>query len=173
MSRVITVLTCVLLFAVRSAAAQTNSEIQSTVKSGMRVAIVDDEGREIEGRVDTVSDRSLLVRAKKDRKEIPFDSIVRIERPDGVANGALTGLFVGVALGLIGGFADGQGTSRQPTFALISALGNGVICTGLGTAIDAMFNHRRTLYQRGGEPQTRVTPIVGRHAAGAALSLTW
>jgi hypothetical protein len=170
MARLITVTLCVLVVTVHTATAQT---IQSVVKPGTRVAVVDAEGREIEGRVDTVSDQSLLVRVKKERKEIPFDSIVRIERPDGVKNGALTGLFVGIGLGLLGGFADDQGVGRQPTFAFISALGNGVICAGLGTGIDAMFNHRRTLYQSGGEPQTRVTPIVGRHAAGAALSVTW
>jgi hypothetical protein len=170
MIRTITVLTCVLVAAVHSASAQT---IQSVVKPGARIAIVDDDGREIEGRVDTVSDTSLVVRVKKQRQEIPFDSIVRIEHPDSVKNGALTGLVVGIGLGLLGGFADDQGKGRQPTFAIISSLGNGVICAGFGTAIDALFNHRRTLYQRGDGPHTRVTPIVGRHAAGAALSLTW
>jgi hypothetical protein len=169
MIRTTTVLACVLAVAVHTASAQ---PIQSAVKNGLRVTVVDDQGREIDGRIEKVSDTSLLVRVKKDRQEIPFDSIVRIERPDGLKNGALTGLFVGIGLGLLGGFADDQGTGRQPGFAFISALGNGVICGSLGTAIDAMFNHRRTLYQRGGVSQTRVTPIIGPHAAGAALSMT-
>jgi hypothetical protein len=170
MVRLITVASCALVLTAYSASAQT---IQSSVKNGLRVTVVDDQGREIDGRIEKVSDTSLLVRVKKDRQEIPFDSIVRIERPDGLKNGALTGLFVGIGLGLLGGFADDQGSGRQPGFAFISALGNGVICGSLGTAIDAMFNHRRTLYQRGGVSQTRVTPILGPHAAGAALSLTW
>jgi hypothetical protein len=170
MIRRITITACLLVAISVSAAAQT---IESAVKSGMHVAVVDDQGREIDGRVESVSDKALLVRVKKDRKEIPLDSIVRIEHPDRLKNGALTGLFVGIGLGFLGGFADDQGYGRQPVFAIVSALGNGVICAGLGTGIDAMINRRRTLYQRGGEPQTRVAPIVGRHAAGAALSFSW
>ncbi len=170
MIRLTIVSSCVFAFTVQSAAAQA---ISTVVRSGMPAAIVDDHGREVEGRVDSVSDHAVRVRVKKERREIPFDSIVRIERTDGLKNGALTGLCLGVGVGIVGGFADNQGRRHRSNFVFVSALGNGIIWTGLGTAVDAMINLRRTLYVRNGDAQTRVTPIIGQRMAGVALSLTW
>ena len=170
MNRTIIVLTCLLVVPVHSAVAQ---DIPAVVKVGTTVSVIDDQGREIKGRVDSASDRALRVLVKKDRREIPFDSIVRIEKPDGVKNGALAGLLVGVSLGIMGGFVDGQGSGRRGNFVVISAIGNGIIWAGLGTGIDAMINTRRTLYERGSESHARITPMIGPRAVGAAVSVNW
>jgi hypothetical protein len=177
MTRSLAVAPCVMLLSTlvsSPALAQTSgTTIPAVAKVGMHVSIVDDQGDEVEGRIDNVSDRAVRIIVKKDRKEIPLDSIVRIERPDGVKNGAMIGLGIGIGMGLTAGFADRQSWNRQPGFVTISVIGNGLVWTGLGTMFDAMINHRRTLYERGGRSQARVTPVVGRGTAGAAVSLTW
>ncbi len=80
---------------------------------------------------------------------------------------------MGVSLGIMGGFADGQGSGRRANFVVVSAIGNGIICAGLGTAIDAMINTRRTLYERGSESHARISPMIGPRSVGAAVSVTW
>ena len=170
MIRRITISACLLVATSVSAAAQ---DIPAVVKVGTTVSVIDDHGCEIKGRVDSASDRALHLLVKKDRREIPFDSIVRIEKPDGVKNGALAGFLVGVSLGIMGGFVDGQGSGRRANFIVVSAIGNGIIWTGLGTAIDAMINTRRTLYERGSESHARITPMVGPRTVGAAISVNW
>jgi hypothetical protein len=155
-------------------AAQTSSaSIPETVKTGMNVSVVDDQGRKIDGRVDGVSEHAVRVSVRGEIKEIPIDQIVRIDRPDSIKNGALIGLGIGVGLGLIGGAADPQGRNQRGRFLFWSAVGNGVILTGLGTLIDAVFDNRRTLYERGGRIQVRVSPVVERGVRAVAVAFNW
>ena len=68
---------------------------------------------------------------------------------------------------------DPQGGGQRGGFVVVSTIGNSVICTALGIGLDALFDHRRTLYVRGGHAQARVAPLLGHGARGAALSLSW
>ena len=139
------------------------------VATGTKVSVVDDRGTRTEGRVQEISDRSLRLAIGKAMTDIPLDQIVRIERPDTVRNGALTGLAIGLGLGLIATATDPEGGA----IAVTRTLGNGLICAGLGALIDAAFDRRKTLYERGSSAQTTLAPVVGRHSGGLAVSIEW
>jgi hypothetical protein len=137
------------------------------------VSVVDERGVKTDGRVAAVSDDAIRVSVGAVSEEIPVTRIVRIEELDSLRNGALSGLVLGVSFGVLGGVAGGDQHHGRGTAVLVSTIGNGIIWTALGTAIDAIFDHRRTLYQRGGHGQTRVTPVVAPGVRGATVSVAW
>ena len=104
-------------------------------------------------------------------EDIPLDRIVRIDEPDSLRNGALAGLGIGLAVGTFGAVLS-SGANIEPEWLLAGIGYQTVAWTLLGTGIDAMFNNRRTLYERGGRLQARVSPVVGRGVRGAAVSVT-
>jgi len=140
--------------------------IPPTVEKGVHVEIVDDTGATFSGRVQDVSNDSVRLAIRGGTTDISVARIVRIERPDTVKNGALTGLGIGVMLGVAGSVSD-------PRVMVWRIAGNGVICAGIGALIDAAVNGRKTLYQRGPRPQAHLTPIVGRRSGGVAASIEW
>jgi hypothetical protein len=105
--------------------------------------------------------------------DIPIDRIVRIERPDSLKNGALIGLGLGLGSGAIGAFIERRNRGRLGHAMVLNAIGNGVIWTALGTAMDAMVDNRRTLFRRGGGTQTRVSPVIDRGVRAVELSVIW
>ena len=155
-----------LLFSSPVAKAQT---IPPAVKPGLKVSVTDQRGASVEGRVQEVSDRFVRLSVKGRVRDIPVEEVVRIERPDTVKNGALIGFGVGVSSGLVAIAFDPHGGA----LAVSRTLGNGVVCAGIGALIDAAMDSRRTLYQRGPGPQTRLHPVIGRHVRGVAATVEW
>ena len=155
------------------AVAQTSgTRLADAVVTGMKVSVVDDAGRRIEGRVLEHSQESIWLSRDGSSQEIPIDRIVRIDKPDSLKNGALVGLGIGLAVGTFGAVLSSSG-NIEPEWMLAGIAYQTVAWTLLGTGIDAMFNNRRTLYERGGRLQARVSPVVGRGVRGAAVSLAW
>ena len=150
----------------------TGTRLADAVTTGMKVSVVNDDGRRVEGRVVEHSQESLWLSLDGSSQEIPIDRIVRIDKPDSLKNGALVGMGVGLALGAVGVAASQIYNPDAGLIALVIAW-NGVSGALLGTGIDAVFNNRRTLYERGGRLQARVSPVVGRGVRGAAVSLAW
>ena len=150
----------------------TGTRLADTVTTGMKVSVVNDDGRRVEGRVVEHSQESLCLSLDGSSQEIPIDRIVRIEKPDSLKNGALVGLGIGLAVGTLGAVLSSSG-NIEPEWMLAGIAYQTVAWTLLGTGIDAMFNHRRTLYERGGRLQARVSPVVGHGVRGAAVSLAW
>jgi hypothetical protein len=162
-----------ILVAPSIAIAQTGGmRLDDVVTTGMKVSVVDDDGRRIEGRVLEHSQESLRLALNGSSQEIPIDRIVRIDKPDSLKNGALAGLGVGLAIGTLGAILP-HGGNLEPEWVLAGITYHAVAFTLLGTGIDAMFNNRRTLYERGGRLQTRVSPVIGRGVRGAAVSVSW
>jgi hypothetical protein len=155
-------------------AAQTSNErIPDVVKKGLAVSIIDDDGRQIDGRVEGISEEAIRVSVRKTSEEVPLSKIVRIDRPDGLRNGTLVGLGFGLtSSAIMVGFAT-QADNAQWGVVLASSAMNIVAYTLLGTGIDALINNRRTLYERGRRAQARLSPVVGGGARGASVSLTW
>ena len=138
------------LLASSPAIAQTTGErIPDVVKTGQRVSIIDDEGRQVDGRVEGTSEEAIRVALRKGTQEIPVARIVRIDRPDSLRNGTYIGLGIGLATStILVGFAT-QADNPQWGVVAASCAYNVVAYTLLGTGIDAMFNNRRTLFERG------------------------
>ena len=152
-----------------SSAPAAEQAIPATVRSGLKVAVVDERGASIEGRVQEVSDRFVRLAVRGHSRDIPIDEIVRIERPDTVKHGARIGLGIGMGTGLIATIADPQGGG-----VLVSrVLGNGLVCAGIGALIDAAQDHRRTLYERGARPRARLRPVIGRQVRAMAAIVEW
>jgi hypothetical protein len=144
--------------------------LPDSVRPGVKVEIVDEAGGSVEGRLQEVSAQGVRLSTRRGITDVPVETIVRIARPDGIKNGALIGLAVGVGLGIVGAsnYAEGD------TAVLVSqTLGNGLVCAGIGALLDAAVDTRRTLYQRGPRRQTRVMPLIGPGAGGLAASITW
>ena len=165
-------LTLALLSVPAAAAAGQAERIADIVQAGQQVLIVDDQGRGLEGRVELASAAVVRVSTRAGTEDVATDRIVRIEKPDGLKNGTLIGLGVGLGLGVVGAtLVHGEGAqSGQVAAAIVS---NALACTLLGTGIDAVFNNRRTLYERGRRLQTRVAPVVRSGVRAAVVAVTW
>ena len=87
-------------FACSPMSAQTDgNRIRASVKDGQTVRITDDQGRELQGKIDTMTADGISMRVNGKLADVPYERIVRIDRPDDtLKNGALIGLGVGAAL---------------------------------------------------------------------------
>lgn len=166
------------------AAAQPASDARrAPIAQGDRVRVTDESGRTITARIAAISDFGLTLQDGSKRTEIPYPSIVKIDRPrDGVWTGALAGFAIGAGLGLIGIAAEEDidraclpeewfcGASfGPPASAVVLMLGG--IGAGIGTGIDALIGGKKTLYERGRKLQ--VAPVVGRRGAAARVTVAW
>ena len=167
------VFTLAILVSPAVAVAQTTAtRLAGAVTTGMKVSVVKDDGRRVEGRVIEHSQESLRLSLNGSSQEILVNRIVRIDKPDSLKNGALTGLGIGLTIGALGAILPQSG-NLETKWVLAGVAYQSVAWTLLGTGIDAMFNNRRTLFERGEYLQARVSPVVGRGVRGAAVSVTW
>lgn len=150
------------------------------LKEGQSVEVIDDQGREIKGKVGAMS--LVTVRLVRDgmTTEIPLDRIMQISRPpDSLANGALIGLAGGAAFGILGSTV---GTSDcdyygpcygGAGFVIGSALIFGGIGAGVGVGVDALIRRDRVMYRRDTGVQTRLAPVVAPGVKGAMVAMRW
>jgi hypothetical protein len=165
--------------------AQTGAEnIRARVKDGQKVSITDDQGQEFKGRISTLSTDGLRILVDGKSADVPYDRIVRIDRPnDSLANGALIGFGVGAALGLTAiAYEDQRDCDPLAAFDCSDPTAGGyaagtLLLGGLGTAvgvgIDALIHRHREIYRRGGGAHATVAPALGRSVLGAVVSVTW
>jgi len=153
-------------------------EIRGHVKDGQKVSVTDEQGREFKGRAALGPDL-LTIASGSVKNDVPYQQIVRIDRKDGLKNGALIGLAVGAALG-VGLVQDGSDCDPVVIGCGDPGAGNyvaaGLVLAGLGSAIgvgiDALIGGDRTVYRRG-DTRVRVVPSVSRGGATAALTISW
>ena len=87
------VLVCGFLGVAGHAAAQgVDARHLPELKHGESLSIVDEDGRRIDGRFVDLSADSITVRRRRGPEQIRIDRVVRIEKPDSLANGAWIGL---------------------------------------------------------------------------------
>jgi hypothetical protein len=137
----------------------------------------------VQGRIETLAPDSLVLLTKdRQHRDVPYASIVRIDRPhDTVANGALTGLASGAILGLIAVLAE-ENTICNPQGcyerfspgppAIVAVPVFGGIGAGIGVAIDALVRRDPTLFRRG-DSRVMLAPSLGRGVRGLRLSVQW
>lgn len=171
--RAVPILIATLLCTTPSIAQVTDGQrVSQVLKDGLIVSIVDDAGVQIEGRVDTFSEQMVRISRSGRSIDIPVDRIVRIVRPDGVANGALTGFGVGFGMVYFVRARANPGRDCHRCWFQF-AVGQGLLAAGIGAAIDASFDNTEVLYTRGRRARTRIAPIVARGDRGAAISVSW
>ena len=164
-----------------AASAETDAaEIRRRVKDGQKIFIVDDQGRELKGRIAELRADALTLLVGRHRTDVPYDRIVRIDRPrDGVSDGALTGLGIGAGLGLILAVAaaatddSGWGSPNPADVARIATLVLGGIGAGIGLGLDAAIRHETNLYRRQGATRISLSPALGRSRGSVAILVSW
>ncbi len=166
------------------ATAQTTAAaIRSTTKEGQKVSVTDDQGREFKGRISRLTAGSLSLLGSKTSTDIPYDQIVRIDRPhDGLGNGALIGFGVGAALGLASmayedtrscdpmAFWDCSDPSAG-SYAAVSMIMGG-LGAAVGVGIDALVHRDAALYHRG-NTRIALAPALGHGKRAAMVSVSW
>ena len=186
MTRTCWVMTIVLiaLLAATSANAQTGSQrIADLLKANQRISVIDEAGREIDGRVDGIGHDSFGLMIDGRRIDMRFDDVVRIDHPkDGLGNGAWIGFAVGagstlLSLALNPVCKGVEGPCSRPSFGMSAwaIAGTGAAGAGVGAAIDALIRREPTIYTRGARPRAivDVAPAVGRGMRGAVVSVSW
>ncbi len=173
-----------ILFTSSAALAQTDTEkIRARVKQGQKVSITDDQGNEVKGRIGAMTADGLTMLVDEKSADVPYDRIVRIDRPnDSLGNGALIGFGAGAALGLAAIAAEEDSQCEAGGLYCGDPTGGGyvagmLVLGGLGTAvgvgIDALIHRDREIYRRGGGALARVAPVLGHGRRGAVVSVTW
>jgi hypothetical protein len=148
--------------------------LRDVLKPGLEVTVIEDDGRRIDGKVAAVLSDAVRVTSHRHSQTLALDRIVRVEHPDDVQDGALSGLAFGVTMGVIGGALIG-GPGHRLQGAILNTAGSAPVYAAIGMAFDALVDHRETLYERGGagHAHVAVAPIVGHHARGAAFTWSW
>jgi hypothetical protein len=161
--------------------AQTDAdEIRRRVKEGQKIVMVDDQGRELTGRVGELRADALILLVGRNSTDVPYERILRIDRPrDRLWDGALTGFGIGAGLGLLAPFviaANNDSAWSGPSasyVALFTAPLFGGIGAGIGVGLDALIRREPNLYRRQGGSRISWSPALGRERRGVAFSVSW
>jgi hypothetical protein len=144
------VLLAVLLPAVASAqpapVEQTPGVFGPGVKAGSRVFVIDWAGAEREGEVRSAGSEGLELDERGSRSTIARSAVARIEKTDGLLNGALIGAAISIPLGIA---SCGEASSKGACYTYGIAFS-----AGIGALIDWARPGRTVLY-RGEKPHAR------------------
>ena len=178
----VVILAFVALAPAAAAAQGTPAPLEQLVKRGEKVVVVDDAGREIEGRIEAVSSEVLGLRVHGQPVDLAVDRVVRVDRPrDGLGNGALIGMGTAVSLSmiaLVGAQTSCDGArygcaAPPPAWVVLWAAGSSAaLGAGIGVAIDALIHSERAIYRRG-SVRAAVAPTIARGVRGASVSVSW
>jgi hypothetical protein len=159
--------------------AQAATAIRQRVEEGQKVRITDEQGREWKGRIaELAADTLVLAGGGRQRREVPYGTIVKIDRPhDSLVNGALIGLLSGAVFGLVAAAAEeSDGCEPSGPFGcgdvtnvayVIAPLVFGGLGAGIGVGIDALIKSDPNLYRRGD------APVAQGHSVGLRVSVRW
>lgn len=158
-----------------AASGQTDAdEIRRRVKDGQKILIVDDHGRELKGRIAGLTADALVLRAGRDLIDVPYERIVRIDRPhDGKLNGTLIGLGAGAGLGLIAAATTDDSSYVDRGFmALAGSSMFGGIGAAFGFGLDAAIHRDTNIYHRPSATLS-LSPTLGRSRRGMTIAVSW
>ena len=171
--------------AVQSSAQTDADRIRQRVKEGQKVRITDDQGREWHGRIGALApDTLVLVTKDQQQKNVPYPTILSIERPpDTLANGALIGLASGAVLGLLAVITEENADCEPEGFFscgdpiagayIVAPLVFGGLGTAIGVGIDALIRRDPNLFRRSGNGRVTLAPALGRGVRVLTVSVRW
>ena len=136
--------------------------------------ITDSAGREERMRIVGVSGNFVTATVGEDPRQLSTTEIVRVRarHSDSVLNGALIGAGVALAAGLYLCNVTEPWENCRDDFGPMFRIG--ALGAGIGIGVDALIRGRTTIYERErGAARLQATPIVGRHAGGLQVSLSF
>jgi hypothetical protein len=166
--------TIALLVCVPASAQTPADNLPDRLTKGQEVAVTDDQGRELRGRVVNLTMDSLALKRGDDREEVPYAHIVKIDRVDTLRNGALIGLGVGLGLFALDALVSSENgiTLNAAGYAVFGALYGG-LGAGAGAGVDALIGGNRNIYQRGRGTRISLAPSIGRDRVQTSIGISW
>jgi hypothetical protein len=174
------VLALVAICQARMATAQTIpntfNDLQFLVSPGDRITVVSASGVESSGRIAELGASTLSIETPSGERRFNQDDVIviRQRKADTLMNGVLIGAAIGGGLGLAAEISCGwnEDYCGVPGAAII---GGAIWGVGIGAFADALQKTQRDVFRHG--PGTigtvSVSPVVGRHAAGAQVAFRW
>ena len=149
-------------------------QLQVLVKPGDTISVTDATGRELTGRIDSLSQSSLSLLvwgpARSAGERGPQDTPAS---SDSLANGAKWGLGIGAGLGLAAGLAIASEYSEGGgVYIPILALVYGGIGAGVGAGMDALILSNQVIYFKspGSVAKVTVSPLVTSERKGVVVA---
>ena len=155
--------------------------------AGTRVEVIEDSGRKARGRLVRFDGDSLTIESDGRERTLDRRHVSRIyRRADSVMNGLFIGLGVGAGIGIAGALSTDCGglfgptrpcTGRE-TATKVGGLGGilGAMGMGMGVGLDALFGHRRLLYDGRIHQQgavLTVSPMMMRSGPELLVTMAW
>jgi len=143
MTRLLMIVAVALVASTVNASAQENQTRALKSAVGRAVFVIDEDRREWQGRLRTVSADVLEVESDAGVRTFKVESIRRVDADgDGVRDGLLKGALFGVAMGLLAAF-------QAPEYLAATTVSYGL----LGLAIDAACSTRHPVYHGAAVPR--------------------
>jgi len=148
-------------------------QLNTRLRPGDTIWVTDAQGREIDGKIQTLTPEALTLRGDGARTFAGRDvRLIRQRQPDGIWTGALIGLAVGGGIAAAGCIAEKDySDSFCPAYILLyPAMG-----LGIGAAIDALIPGKKIVAYRApgpaGAPSARlsIAPVITPRAKGVAV----
>lgn len=155
--------------------AESLHELRLLVRPGETVTVVETSGREVTGRIETLSASQIVLSTSGGRQQWHDGDLrsIRQRRGDPLGNGALIGLGVGAGLGLAGGLAldDGDDAGLVASVTLVY----GGLGAAIGVGVDALITRQYVIYEPSGTPraQVRIQPLLTPRRQGVRVSLSF
>ncbi|HEY7441306.1 MAG TPA: hypothetical protein VH701_02715 [Vicinamibacterales bacterium] len=149
-------------------------QLQVLVKPGDTISVTDSTGREVQGKVASVSPSSLALLVQGTRRDLSETEVrkIRQDRQDSLANGAKWGLCIGAGLGLAAGVAVASGDGNASALIPILALVYGGLGAGVGAGLDAMVLGNQVIYFKpASSAKVTVSPLVTSDRKGLFLTV--
>ena len=148
--------------------AESFRELETQLKPGNAVYVVDASGTKWRGSIERVATDGLTLRVGAQRKDFSEGQVMTVRRVhDDLFNGALIGAAVGG--GLFALSASGVEASDSGLVLGMTLLGAG-IGTGVGIGIDALFQKGPVIFRARGKG-VQVIPQISSQRRGAVLTL--
>jgi hypothetical protein len=147
--------------------------LETILIPGKTVWITDSAGREEETRIVGVSGGVVTTTTGNDIRRRGAGDVtrVRVRHSDSVLNGALIGAGAAVATGLfLCTLTEPWRNCRDDVGPMLRI---GAVGAGIGIGVDLLIRGRRTIYEAPGSTRLHVAPVVGRHAGGLRIALSF
>ncbi len=156
--------------------AESLHELRLLVRPGETVTVVDTTGREVKGRIESLSASDIVLRTSAGPRQWTDADLktIRQRRGDSLGNGALIGFGVGAGIGIAGGLALRESGESGAVVAAFAALYGG-LGAGIGVGIDALITHEYVIFDAAHARRAtlHVRPVATRRQRGVQVVLSF